>query len=99
MILESGHNLKFAPYAFTQEGVAMLSSVLRSPLAVKVNIEIMRAFVRLRCGLGLRREALKKMIELERRVHGHDADIGHLFELIAELKEAPDERNAIGFHP
>lgn len=97
--LKRGSNVKYRPYAFTQEGVAMLSSVLRSPLAVKVNIEIMRAFVRLRFGLGLRREALKKMIELERRVHGHDADIGHLFDLFDGLKEEPSERKAIGFQP
>jgi hypothetical protein len=55
--------------------------------------------VRLRYGLGLRREALKKLIELEWRVYGQDADIGHLFDLIRELKEDPSERKSIGFMP
>jgi len=48
VILKQGRNVKYSPYAFTEQGVAMLSSVLRSPRAVQVNIEIMRAFVRLR---------------------------------------------------
>ena len=42
---KKGHNIKYAPYAFTEEGVAMLSGLLRSPIAIKVNIQIMRAFV------------------------------------------------------
>lgn len=77
----------------------MLSSVLRSPLAVKMNIEIMRAFVRLRYGLAARREVLRKLIELERRIYGHDAEISQLFELIRGLMDEPAERRRIGLTP
>jgi hypothetical protein len=48
VILKRGQNIKYPPYAFTEQGVAMLSSVLRSDRAVRVNVEIMRAFVQLR---------------------------------------------------
>lgn len=95
--LERYKHAKHPPYAFTQEGVAMLSSVLRSPQAVKVNVEIMRAFVRTRNGMALRRGTLRKLVELERRLYGHDADIDRLFELIRELREEPAERRKIGF--
>lgn len=97
--LKRGSNVKHPPYAFTQEGVAMLSSVLRSSTAIKVNIEIMRAFVRLRYGLAANKGTLRKMVELERRIYGHDAAISHLFDLITELKEEPGDRRKIGFVP
>lgn len=58
---------RFAPYAFTEQGVAMLSSALRSPRAVAVNIEIMRAFVRLRQMLASNLELARKLDALERK--------------------------------
>src|SRR5213083_1879055 len=63
------------PYAFTEQGVAMLSSILNSEIAVKVNIAIMRAFVRLRQTLETNRELGRKFEQLERRVGKHDEEI------------------------
>jgi hypothetical protein len=66
--LKRGQHFKYLPCAFTEQGVAMLSSVLRSPQAVQVNIAIMRAFVRLREPLALHRDLAHKLAELERRI-------------------------------
>ena len=91
--LKRGSNIKCLPYAFTQEGVAMLSSVLRSTRAAQVNIAIMRAFVRLRETLAM------KLGELERKIEGHDASIRTLFEAIRQLMAPPaPPRRPIGFH-
>ena len=76
VILKRGKNIKYLPYAFTEEGVAMLSSVLNSERAVQVNIAIMRAFVRLREILETNRELARKFEELEARVGKHDEQIG-----------------------
>ena len=83
---------RYPPRAFNQEGVAMLSSVLRSKRAVEVNIDIMRAFVRLR-------EALATNEELARKVAQHDQAIGILFEHIQGLLEPPEppKKHPIGF--
>jgi hypothetical protein len=88
------------PYAFTEQGVAMLSSVLHSRRAVQVNIVIMRAFVQLRQVLAGHAELARKLVELERRIEGHDADIQSLFEAIRQLMAPPQpgERPEIGFH-
>ena len=87
------------PYAFTEQGVAMLSSVLRSKRAVLVNVQIMRAFVKLREMLGTHRELAKKLIDLEQRIEGHDVEIAAVFEAIRELMEPPDKpTKRIGFH-
>jgi hypothetical protein len=88
-----------APYAFTEQGVAMLSSVLRSKRAVLVNVQIMRAFVKLREMLGTHRELAKKLIDLEKRIEGHDVEITAVFEAIRELMEPPEKTTKrIGFH-
>ncbi|MHB8877155.1 MAG: ORF6N domain-containing protein [Myxococcaceae bacterium] len=94
--LKRGGNIKYLPYAFTEQGVAMLSSVLRSNRAIEVNIEIMRAFVRLREILAGNRELAKKLAELEKR---YDSQFRVVFETIRELMEPPDptERRRIGF--
>ncbi|RLD15900.1 MAG: ORF6N domain-containing protein [Caldiserica bacterium] len=79
------------PYAFTEQGVAMLSSVLKSKKAIKVNIAIMRAFVKLREYLHLHRELVKKIEE-------HDKQIKTLFEIINKfLLPAPKTKKRIGF--
>ena len=86
------------PYAFTEQGVAMLSSVLRSKRAVQVNIEIMRAFVRLREMLSTHKELARKLKELEERLEKHDEDIGLIFEAIRALMTPPDKpTKKIGF--
>ena len=87
------------PYAFTEEGVAMLSSVLKSDRAVKVNIAIMRAFVRLREALETNRELARKFAELDQRVGKHDDEIGVILDAIRQLMAPPEKpRREIGFH-
>ena len=84
-----------APYAFTEQGVAMLSSVLSSPRAVQVNIEIMRAFVRLRQMLQQNTELARKLAALERK---YDGQFKMVFEAIRDLMApAPKEKPRIGF--
>lgn len=86
---------RYLPYAFTQEGVAMLSSVLRSPRAVAVNIEIMRAFVRLRRLTLSVKELAAKITALEKK---YDGQFGLVFEAIKELMAPPGEdEGVIGF--
>jgi len=86
-------------FAFTEQGVAMLSSVLNSPRAVQVNIEIMRAFVRLREVMATNRELAHHLAELERKIAGHDEDIETIFEAIRQLITPPEPpRREIGFH-
>jgi hypothetical protein len=87
------------PYAFTEQGVAMLSSVLNSAGAVKVNIAIMRAFVKLRETLETNRELARKFAELEKRVGKHDEKIDAILEAIRQLMAPPQKpRREIGFH-
>ena len=84
-----------APYAFTEQGVAMLSSVLRSKRAVMVNVEIMRAFVRLRQMLVAHAELAKKLAALEKK---YDAQFKVVFDAIRELMTpAPGKKRPIGF--
>jgi len=86
-------------YAFTEQGVAMLSSVLNSERAVKVNIAIMRAFVKLRRTLETNREIARKFSELEKRVGKHDEEIDAILEAIRQLMAPPKRpRREIGFH-
>ena len=86
------------PYAFTEQGVAMLSSVLRSERAVQVNVAIMRAFVSLRRILAANETLSRKLAELERRLEAHDKGIKSLFDAIRELMRPPARpRREIGF--
>ncbi len=84
--------------AFTEEGVAMLSSVLRSSRAVQVNIAIMRAFVRLRAMLLSNADLARKLLALEGK---YDAQFKIVFDVIRQLMEGPPvpPRPKIGFHP
>ena len=77
------------PFAFTEQGVAMLSSVLNSERAVQVNIAIMRAFVKLREILSTHRELGEKIAELEKKYRQHDDKIQVVFDAIRELIEPP----------
>jgi hypothetical protein len=81
-----GQHRKYLPYAFTEQGVAMLSSVLRSQRAVQVNIEIMRAFVRLRRLLMSHADLAQKLAELEKR---YDAQFRVVFDAIRQLMTPP----------
>jgi len=87
---------RYLPYAFTEQGVAMLSSVLRSERAVKVNIAIMRAFVQLREMLATNQQLRRKIEEMEKR---YDAKFQIVFSAIKRMLEAPrPAQHAIGFH-
>jgi len=94
--LKRGLNIKYPPYAFTEQGVAMLSSVLNSPRAIRVNIEIMRAFVRLRQILASNAGLERRLNELEKK---YDTQFKVVFDAIRRLM-APAERppKKIGFH-
>lgn len=87
------------PYAFTEQGVAMLSSVLNSERAIQVNIAIMRAFVKLKTILSTHKELAYKLNELERKIEKHDEDICAIFEAIRQLMAPPHEKpkRRIGF--
>lgn len=96
---QRGKHAKFPPHAFTEQGVAMLSSVLKSDRAVEVNIAIMRAFVRLREVLSSHRELSTRLDKLESKLNRHDREIIALFDAIRELVEPPPEaeKPPIGF--
>jgi ORF6N domain len=97
--VKRGQNIKYRSYAFTEQGVAMLSTVLNSRRAVQVNIAIMRAFVRLRETLETNRELARKFAELEKRVGKHDEKIDAILEAIRQLMAPPTKsRPEIGFH-
>jgi phage regulator Rha-like protein len=94
-----GKHFKFPPYAFTEQGIAMLSSVLRSKRAIQVNIAIMRAFVKLREILSTHKELSQKLVELEQKIERHDKEIKGIFEAIRQLMVpiATRARRKIGF--
>jgi len=87
------------PYAFTEQGVAMLSSVLRSKQSVQINISIMRAFVKLRELLSANKELAAKMSQLERKIEKHDDEIKAIFNAIRKLMAPPEtkKKGTIGF--
>ena len=89
---------RYLPYAFSEQGVAMLSSVLRSARAVEVNIQIMRTFVRLRKLLSAHKELAQKLQELEKKYDTHDSQIEAIFEAIRQLMQPPEKlKKQIGF--
>jgi hypothetical protein len=94
--LKSGRGgRRYPPYAFTEEGVAMLSSVLNNPRAIKVNIEIMRAFVRLRKILASHAKLARKLETLEKK---YDAQFKVVFDAIRQLMEPSEKASKkIGF--
>lgn len=89
---------RYPPYAFTEQGVAMLSSVLHSDRAVHINIEIMRAFVRLRQMLASHADLARKLAALEKK---YDAQFRVVFDAIRELMTPPEpkKKRPIGFAP
>ncbi|TSA03609.1 MAG: ORF6N domain-containing protein [Nitrospiraceae bacterium] len=89
---------RYSPYVFTEQGVAMLSTVLNSARAIQVNIAIMRAFVKLREMLSAHTELRQKLAELERTLEGHDGQIRSLFDAIRQLMAPPHPKpRKIGF--
>ena len=90
---------RYMPMAFTEQGVAMLSSVLNSDRAIEVNINIMRAFVQLRKMIDSYTELSRKLSDLERKLGDHDEQIQAIFETIYQLMAPPDKKGKkkIGF--
>jgi hypothetical protein len=87
------------PLVFTEQGVAMLSSVLNSPTAVRVNIEIMRAFVRLRRQMATPGELVEQIRELAATVQLHDNEIKVISRVLQQMIEKPvSNQRQIGFH-
>ncbi len=104
--LKRGQNFKYLPLAFTEQGVAILSSVLNSPRAIQVNIGIMRVFVRLRETLSMHKESAQQLAPLEEKIEGHDEHIRVLFDAIRQLTAPPppptepeeEPHKEMGFH-
>lgn len=87
------------PFAFTEHGAIMAAMVLKSPRAVDMSVQVVRAFVRLREMLASNAVLAHKLAELERRLEGHDHAIRNLFEAIRQLLASPQpKRRQIGFH-
>jgi uncharacterized membrane-anchored protein YjiN (DUF445 family) len=95
--------LRHMPMAFTEHGVLMLSSVLRSDRAIEMNIQIMRIFAKMRRMLTMQNEVLSKIEKIEGKIQDHDKEIKTLFEYLKKLmtesirKENQSERKRIGF--
>jgi len=90
--------LRYAPFAFTEQGVAMLSSVLKSDRAIEVNILIMRAFVKLRELISTHKKVADKLRELEEKFKKHDDQIVQIIQLINQLMAPPEKpKRKIGF--
>lgn len=97
--LKRGQHRKYLPYAFTEQGVAMLSSVLRSSRAVEVNIAIMRAFVQLRRLMAGNSLLAEKIEQLEKKHAAHDQQFQIVFDAIRKLIGVPAApRKEMGFH-
>jgi hypothetical protein len=93
--LKRGANIKYRPYAFTEHGILMLSSVLRSERAIAVNIAIMRAFVKLREMLGAQKDLVHRLDELEKK---YDIHFQVVFDAIRQLMVLPDKpKRRMGF--
>ncbi len=91
--------IRHVPYAFTEQGISMLSSVLNSQRAIQVNITIMRTFVKIRQFLSTHKELAEKIQELEKRADRHDKEIQAIFEAIKSLIAVPEkQKRQIGFH-
>jgi ORF6N domain len=93
--LKRGEHSKYLPFAFTEQGIAMLSGVLGSPRAVQVNIAIMRSFVKLREVLATHKDLVRKLAELESK---YDAQFSVVFDAIRQLMKTPEyPKKEIGF--
>lgn len=96
IVTSSWGGRRYPPYCFTELGVAMLSSILNSPAAIQVNIEIMRAFVRLRKILASHEQLAQRLLELEKK---YDGQFRTVFDAIRQLMSSPaTSRREMGFH-
>lgn len=96
--LKRGGHAKYLPYAFTEQGVAMLSGVLHSKRAIQVNIAIMRAFIQLRQMISVHKELAERISAHEKKIKGLTSDVLHIFDLIQPLLDGPTRKvERIGF--
>ena len=100
-VISSWGGTRKLPYAFSEQGVAMLSSVLNSETAIEVNISIIRVFTKMREYALTNKEILMQLAKLEKEVSGNSKDIENIFavlkELISQQAAPPKSRNKIGF--
>jgi hypothetical protein len=97
--LKRGRNIKYRPYVFTEHGAVMLANVLRSSVAVRASIQVVRAFVHLRRMLSTNEDLARKIEALERKVGKHDADLEAVLDVLRKLLQPPPEpaKRPIGF--
>jgi hypothetical protein len=97
--LKRGQNIKYRPHVFTEHGAVMLANVLRSPVAVRASIQVVRAFVHLRQMIATNQDLARKIEALERKVGKHDADLQAVLRALQELLQppAPPTKHPIGF--
>ncbi len=97
-VISSWGGIRKMPYAFTEQGIAMLSSVLKSKRAIQVNIQIIRTFTNLRALFSTHKEVLKKLEDLERKYESHDKHIITIFAAIRQLVSPPKSKKyKVGF--
>jgi hypothetical protein len=99
--LNRGQNVKYAPHVFTEHGAVMLSNVLKSPVAIRASIQVVRAFVRLRQMLATSQDLARKIEAVERKVGKHDGDLEAILRIIKQLLVPPPlpTKRPIGFAP
>jgi len=99
--LKRGENIKYRPYAFTEHGAVMLANVLRSPVAVRASIQVVRAFVHLRQMLATNQDLARKIEALERKVGKHDSDLQAILAMLQKLLQPPPvpSKRPLGFAP
>lgn len=100
-----GEHSKYPPFAFTEHGVLMLSSVLNSDRAIKVNIQVMRIYIRIREMMMLHKDILQRLENIERKLNGQDNQIMVVFEYLKQFEQSKQQeleqknRPKIGFKP
>jgi len=99
--LKRGQNIKYAPHVFTEHGAVMLANVLRSPVAIRASIQVVRAFVHLRQMLATHDDLARKIEAIERRVGKHDVELQEVLRILRKLLEPPPlpAKRSLGFMP
>ena len=99
--LKRGQNIKYRPYVFTEHGAVMLANVLKSQLAIRASIQVVRAFVNLRRMLATHRGLARKIAAIERRVGRHDTELREVLTILRKLLKPPPTppRPPLGFVP
>ena len=101
MTLKRGQNIKYTPHVFTEHGAVMLANVLRSRVAIRASIQVVRAFVHLRQMLARHDDLARKIDAIERRVGKHDVELQEVLRILRKLLEPPPvpAKRPLGFMP